>query len=76
MGFFSVWRKLFPVHQGCQIFMVHDTKTEKMCPMNTKWTKWSLNIPNVSKIYPIAIKFITISQSKALKNVSILGFLV
>jgi hypothetical protein len=27
--------------QGCQIFLVHDTKTGKMYQINTKCTKWS-----------------------------------
>jgi hypothetical protein len=30
------------VDQGCQILLVHDTQNRnKMCQMNTKYTKWS-----------------------------------
>jgi hypothetical protein len=35
-------------------------KPEKMYQMNTKCTKWSLNIPDVCKIFQMAIKYINI----------------
>jgi hypothetical protein len=51
-------------------------KPEKMYQTDTKWTKWSQNIPNVYKILQIAIEYINIFQSKALLNLPKLGFLV
>jgi hypothetical protein len=43
---------------------------------NTKCTKWSKSIPNVRKIFQMAIKYINIFQFKALQNLPKLGFLV
>jgi hypothetical protein len=51
-------------------------KTEKMYQMNKICTQWSLNIPNVRKTFQIAIKYINTFQSKALKNLPKLVFLV
>jgi hypothetical protein len=64
--------------QGCQSFLgtCRDTKTGKMYQINTKCTKWSLNIPNVCKIFQMAINFINIFQSKDLQNLPKLRFLV
>jgi hypothetical protein len=36
-----------------------------MYQMNTKCTRWSPNIPNVCEIFQMAIKYISIFQSKA-----------
>jgi hypothetical protein len=44
--------------------------------MDTKFTKWSQNIPSVRKIFQMAIKCIDIFQSKALHNLPKLRFLV
>jgi hypothetical protein len=44
--------------------------------MNTKCTKWSQNIPNVLKIFQMAINYIHFFQSKALENLPKLEFLV
>jgi hypothetical protein len=44
--------------------------------MNTKCTKRSQNIPNLHKIFQVAIKYINIFQSKALQNLPKLGCLV
>jgi hypothetical protein len=41
--------------------------------MNTKCTKWSLNIPNDRKLFLLAINYINILQSKALKNLPKFG---
>jgi hypothetical protein len=35
-------------------------KPEKMYQMNTKCTKWSLNIPNIRKIFQMALQYINI----------------
>jgi hypothetical protein len=48
------------VDQGCQIFLVHLTKTVK-------------NIPTEHKIFQMAIKYISSFQSKALQNLPKLG---
>jgi hypothetical protein len=48
--------------QGCQISLGSWYQNRK------KRTKWSLNIPNVRKIFQMAIKYISIFQSKALQN--------
>jgi hypothetical protein len=40
-------------------------KREKMLQMNKKCTKWSYNIPNVCKIFQMAIKYINSFQSRA-----------
>jgi hypothetical protein len=37
--------------------------------MKTKCTEWSQNIPNIHKIFKMAIKYIGIFQSEALKFV-------
>jgi hypothetical protein len=37
-------------------------KREKMYQMNTKCTKWSLNIPNVGKIFPMGTKYTIFSN--------------
>jgi peptidyl-tRNA hydrolase len=42
----------------------------------TKCTKWSLNIPNVCKIFQMAIKYINIFKSMALQNLPKLGVMV
>jgi hypothetical protein len=61
--------------QGCQIFfLAHDTKTAKMYQMNTKFTKWPQNSPNVRIISQLVIKYINIFKSLALQNLSKLGF--
>jgi hypothetical protein len=44
--------------QGCQIFL------GKYYPNRKKCTKWSYNIPNVCKIFQMAIKYINIFQSR------------
>jgi hypothetical protein len=49
-----------------RFFLVHDTKTGKMYQVNTNCTKWSLNIPNVHKIFQMAVKYINIFQSEDL----------
>jgi hypothetical protein len=51
-------------------------KLKEMYQTNTKCTKWSQNIPNINKILQMAIKYIGIYQSEALKFVPKLGFLV
>jgi hypothetical protein len=59
--------------QGCQIIlgMYMIPKAGKMYQMNSKYSKLSSNIRNVRKIFQRAI-----FQSKALQNLSKLGFLV
>jgi hypothetical protein len=57
-------------------FLVHDTKARKMYQMNTKRTKLSQNIPNVRKIFQMAIIYINIFPRKALQNLPNLGFIV
>jgi hypothetical protein len=42
-------------------------KPERMYPMNTKCTKWSYNIPNVCKIFQMAIKYIDIFKLRPYK---------
>jgi hypothetical protein len=59
-----------------RFFMVNDTQTGKMCQMDTKCTKWSYNIPNVCKIFQMAIKYMNNFQYKALQNFPKLGFWV
>jgi hypothetical protein len=44
-----------------RFLLVHDTKTVKMYQINTKCTKWSLNIPNVHKIFQMSITYNNIS---------------
>jgi hypothetical protein len=51
-------------------------KMYKMYRMVTKCTEWSQNIPNIHKIFQMAIKYISIFPPKALKFFPILGFLV
>jgi hypothetical protein len=51
-------------------------KPEKMYQMSTKFTEWSQNIPNIRKIFQMALKYINIFPSKALQNLPKLGFLV
>jgi hypothetical protein len=51
-------------------------KLEKMYQINTKCTKWSYNIPNVQRIFQMAMKCINIFQTKAFQNWPKLGFLV
>jgi hypothetical protein len=64
-------------NQGCQIFLgTCIPKPEQMYQMNTKCTKWSLNIPNVCKIFQMALIYSNIFQSRALQNLPKLGFLV
>jgi hypothetical protein len=65
------------LEQGCQIFLVHYTKSgnnvpdeHKMYQMNTKCHGHG------HKIFQMAIKYINIFQSKALQNLPKLGFLV
>jgi hypothetical protein len=48
-------------------------KPGKMYQMNTKCTKWPYNIPNICKIFQIAIKYI-IFKPKDLQNLPKLGF--
>jgi hypothetical protein len=43
-------------------------KLEKMYQMNTKYNKWSKNIPNVRKIFQMAIKYINLFPSEVLQN--------
>jgi hypothetical protein len=57
-------------------FLVQDTKTGKIYQMNTKCTKWSLDIPIVRKIFQMAIKYINILRSEAIHNLPKVGFLV
>jgi hypothetical protein len=59
-----------------RFLLVRDTQTGKNVPNNTKWSKWSRNFPNVLKIFLMAIKYFNIFQSKALKNLPKVGFLV
>jgi hypothetical protein len=47
-----------------------------MYQMNTKCTKWLYNIPNLHKIFQMAIKYINIFQSKAIQNLPKSGILV
>jgi hypothetical protein len=42
--------------------------------MSTNFTKWSLNIQNVRKMYLMAIKYVNIFQPKALQNLPKSGF--
>jgi hypothetical protein len=42
-------------------------KPEKMYQMNTKYTEWSQNIPNIHKVFQMAIQYINNFQSEALK---------
>jgi hypothetical protein len=44
--------------------------------MNTECAKWSYSIPNVHKIFQMAIIYINIFQSENLKILPKLGFLV
>jgi hypothetical protein len=64
------------VFRVARFFLVHATKTGKMYQMRTKCTQCSKNIPNLHKIFQMAIKYINIFLSKALQNVPKLGFLV
>jgi hypothetical protein len=48
-------------------------KTGKMYQMNTKFTKWPQNLPNLSKIFQMAIKYINIFQSKVLQKFTQIG---
>jgi hypothetical protein len=59
-----------------RFFLVHDTETGKMYQMVLKYSKWPLNIPNGPKIFQMAIKHINIFQSKDLRKLPKLGFLV
>jgi hypothetical protein len=45
-----------------------------MYQINTNCTKWSLNIPNVHKIFQMAVKYINSFQSEDLEFFSKLGF--
>jgi hypothetical protein len=49
-----------------RFFLAHDTKIGKLYRNNRKYTKWSYTIPDVRKIFQMAIKYINIFQSKAL----------
>jgi hypothetical protein len=51
-------------------------KPVKMYQINTKCNKWFKNVPNANQIFPMAIKYINIFQSKALQNLPNMGFLV
>jgi hypothetical protein len=59
-----------------RFFLVHETKTGKMYQTSTICTEWSQNIPNVYKIFQMAIKYINIFQSEALEMFPESGFLV
>jgi hypothetical protein len=60
--------------QACQIFLVLDTKTGKNVPNEHKM--YQMVIKYVRKMFQMAIKSINIFQSKALKHLPKLGFLV
>jgi hypothetical protein len=55
-----------------RFFLVHATQTGKMYQMNKKYSE----IPNVDKIFQMAIKYINIFQSEAIIIFPKLGFLV
>jgi hypothetical protein len=59
-----------------RFFLVHDTKTGKMYQISTVCTEWSQNIPNIHKIFQMAIKYINIFQSEVLQFFAKPGFLV
>jgi hypothetical protein len=48
-------------------------RQEKMYPLNTKRTNWSLSIPNVYKIFQMAVIYINLFQSKALPEFTQIG---
>jgi hypothetical protein len=54
--------------QGCQVFLVHDTKTGKNVPNEHKMYQMVIKYTNVPNIFPMTIKYINIFQSKALQN--------
>jgi hypothetical protein len=51
-------------------------KQEKMYRMSEICNEWSQNIPNIHRIFQMAITYINIFQSEALKIFPKLGFLV
>jgi hypothetical protein len=51
------------------------TKAVKMYQMSTQCAKRSQNIPNVYKIFQIALKYINIFQSETVKIFSQIGIL-
>jgi hypothetical protein len=61
--------------QGCQIFFVPLTKTVKIFRMTIKYTKWSQNIQNGSKIDEMAIKCTNIFHRSTLKKFTKIGIL-
>jgi hypothetical protein len=56
-----------------RFFLVHDTKPGKMYQLNTKCTKWSQSIPNVRKIFQMAIKYSSIFPSPKFAQLGIFG---
>jgi predicted RNA-binding protein with PIN domain len=60
-------------HQGCQIFLVHDTKTGKNIANEHKTCQMVINYP---KVFQVAIKYINIFPSKALQNLPKFGIFV
>jgi hypothetical protein len=59
-----------------RFFLVLDTKNRKNVPIEHKLYQMAKKFPNLSKIFPMAIKYINIFQSKGLQNLPKLGFLV
>jgi hypothetical protein len=57
---------LYRVARFFKVPMYMIPKPEKMYQMNTKCTKWSYYLPNVRKLFQMALKYINILQSKAL----------
>jgi hypothetical protein len=47
----------------------------RIIPKPEKCTKWPYSIPNLHKIFQIAIKYVNIFQSKALQNLPKIGIL-
>jgi hypothetical protein len=68
------WVSVADSSRVARFLLVRDTKTGKKCPQSAQ------NVPNGHKIYlkifQMAIKYINIFQSSALKNLPKLGFLV
>jgi hypothetical protein len=60
--------------QGCQIFLSAWYQNRKKLPK--LYQMYQINIPNVHKIFQMAVKYISIFQYKALQNFPKFGFLV
>jgi hypothetical protein len=64
------------LYTGLPDFLVHDTQTGKNVPNHHQMYQMVIKSPNVCKIFQMAIKYVNIFPSKALKNLPKVGFLV